>query len=246
MNPKTEHEGRPVRIDSEPVSQMRPVVGEDLTRFVPPASVRAYALEHDEEPPAVDVEELTGIQVAIEIDVDVEEPSGVSHERTRIVPARAVEAYARKQAGTGPTLARATLPTPVGDCSADGGEGDALEQEMFDHIASRQYAVALMLADSILQENPEHKQAKSCRDKCNVLLERQYVKIMGSTKSIPMLRVSPEELRDKALDPRAGFILSLVDGATPVETLLDLSSMPRLEALRLMYELTVERVIEFA
>lgn len=244
MDAKTKHDGAPDGADSEPVSQMRPVIGEELTRFVPPTSVRAYALEHDEELPKRDLEELTDIEVGIEIDVDLEEPSRDSPQRTRIVPPGAVLAYAREQSGTGPTLARATLPSPVSE--PERGEDEKLEQEMFDHIASRQYAVALMLADSILQENPEHRQAKICREKCNVLLEGQYVKIMGSTESIPVLRVSPEELRDKALDPRAGFILSLVDGATSVETLLDLSSMPRLEALRLMYELTVERVIEFA
>ena len=42
---------------------------------------------------------------------------------------------------------------------------------------------------------------------------------------------------------RAGFLLSLVDGISSIEELLDISSMPRLEALRILYGLLDQRVI---
>jgi hypothetical protein len=46
-----------------------------------------------------------------------------------------------------------------------------------------------------------------------------------------------------SLDHRAGFLLSLVDGISTVEEILDMSGMTRLEALRLMYTLTQQNVV---
>jgi DNA-binding IclR family transcriptional regulator len=39
------------------------------------------------------------------------------------------------------------------------------------------------------------------------------------------------------MDHRAGFVLSLVDGVSAVEAILDVCGMPRAEALRILHEL---------
>jgi hypothetical protein len=49
--------------------------------------------------------------------------------------------------------------------------------------------------------------------------------------SVPALAVSIDALRCAQLDHREGFLVSLLDGATNLETLLDLCGMPIREAL---------------
>jgi hypothetical protein len=54
---------------------------------------------------------------------------------------------------------------------------------------------------------------------------------------VPSLAISFSELTSRALDHRRGFLLSLVDGSSSIDTLLDLSGMPEEEALELFAEL---------
>jgi hypothetical protein len=57
------------------------------------------------------------------------------------------------------------------------------------------------------------------------------------------MSIPSEQIRWLSLDHRSGFLLSLIDGTSSVEELLDISGMPRLDALRIMYGLFQERVI---
>ncbi|MGH7435412.1 MAG: hypothetical protein ACRENE_07035 [Polyangiaceae bacterium] len=65
---------------------------------------------------------------------------------------------------------------------------------------------------------------------------------MGSEAAILVPALSPEDLKSYALDNVSGFLISLVDGATSVESLLDMCGLPRLLALRHVRSL-VERGI---
>ena len=58
--------------------------------------------------------------------------------------------------------------------------------------------------------------------------------------------VSPGELQWLALDHRAGFLLSLVDGMSTVDEILDISGMTRLDALRIILDLTERNVVRLA
>ncbi|HXN31330.1 MAG TPA: hypothetical protein VN894_05685 [Polyangiaceae bacterium] len=61
----------------------------------------------------------------------------------------------------------------------------------------------------------------------------------------PIIAMSPDELRCLPLDHRAGFLLSLMDGTTDLETVIDLSVMPRANALRIVRDLFECGVITF-
>jgi hypothetical protein len=63
-------------------------------------------------------------------------------------------------------------------------------------------------------------------------LERECLSSVGSASAILVLAVTPEELKTFALDNVNGFLLSLIDGSTDVQTLLDICGLPRLVALR--------------
>jgi hypothetical protein len=47
------------------------------------------------------------------------------------------------------------------------------------------------------------------------------------------------------LDHRAGFLMSMMDGVTDLETLLEISPMPRAEALRVVRELVDSGIVDF-
>jgi hypothetical protein len=73
--------------------------------------------------------------------------------------------------------------------------------------------------------------------------ESQYIKQLGSLDSIPVLRIPAEKLREMTFDHRAGFLLHVIDGVATLETVLDLSGMPRVEALRILRDLVAQRVV---
>jgi hypothetical protein len=61
----------------------------------------------------------------------------------------------------------------------------------------------------------------------------------------PVVLVSAETLRAAQLDGRAGFLVSLIDGTTTVESLLDLSGMPEQETLALLDDLRSRGIVGF-
>ena len=61
---------------------------------------------------------------------------------------------------------------------------------------------------------------------------------------IPALVAGADHLRAARLDGRAGFILSLIDGATTVESLLDLSGMPIDETLGILEDLSLHGIVK--
>ena len=61
----------------------------------------------------------------------------------------------------------------------------------------------------------------------------------------PSVSISSEELKRLPLGHRAGFLLSRLDGATDLETLVELAAMPRDETLRLLRDLFQRGVVTF-
>jgi hypothetical protein len=70
-----------------------------------------------------------------------------------------------------------------------------------------------------------------------------YSARLGSLDQRVTVAVPSDQIRWLTLDHRAGFLLSLVDGGITVDQILDISGMPRLDALRIMYQLLDQRVI---
>ncbi len=59
----------------------------------------------------------------------------------------------------------------------------------------------------------------------------------------PTLFAAPSEIRSASLAPKEMYFVSLMDGATVVEDLLDMSNVPRHEAFALLRRLLSERII---
>ncbi len=74
-------------------------------------------------------------------------------------------------------------------------------------------------------------------------LERECLSEIGSASSVLVCVHSPEELMRFSLDNVSGFLLSLLDGTTDVEGVLDLCGLPRLLALRHLRELVRRAIV---
>jgi hypothetical protein len=69
---------------------------------------------------------------------------------------------------------------------------------------------------------------------------------IGPLDQVITVMVSPEEVQWLSLDHRAGFLLSLVDGMSTVDEILDISGMTRLDALKILHDLTEQQVVKLA
>jgi hypothetical protein len=63
--------------------------------------------------------------------------------------------------------------------------------------------------------------------------------------SVPRVALLRDELAHLELDHRAGFLLSLVDGVSTVDSILDISGMAEDEAIVTLYELYTRGAILF-
>jgi hypothetical protein len=59
----------------------------------------------------------------------------------------------------------------------------------------------------------------------------------------PIVVVTKADLRGVQLDGRSAFLISLIDGDTSVESLIDLGGMPAEETLSLLEELQLRRIV---
>ena len=103
---------------------------------------------------------------------------------------------------------------------------------------------ALFLLARLLKQMPLHSEANALSNECRAALERDCLSAIGSLAAIPVVVVSPIELKGFGLDHVSGFLLSLMDGVTDVEMLLDICGLPRLLALRHLSGLVARGIVD--
>jgi len=87
---------------------------------------------------------------------------------------------------------------------------------MRDRFALGDYSGALVMAESLLEENPAHTEALEYAESCRTMLTKMYTARIGrSTRAL--VRGAARQLRWLSIDHRAGFVLSLVDGVSSLE-----------------------------
>ncbi|MFO0683564.1 MAG: hypothetical protein U0234_16015 [Sandaracinus sp.] len=121
-----------------------------------------------------------------------------------------------------------------------------LAGEMLDRFALGDFSGALLAAELVLGKDPTHAEAQRCAASCRDRLSAMHLARLGGAQRIPQIAVAGSEVRWLGLDHRAGFILSRVDGRTSIEELVDLSGMPRHEALKLLVELVEAGALSFS
>lgn len=116
-------------------------------------------------------------------------------------------------------------------------------QAMKDRFAMGDFSGALALAEGILRIHPSDMEAQSLATKCREVLHDMYASRIGDMSRVPQVSMSPDQIRWLSLDHRAGFMLSMIDGFSSVDDLLDVSGMQRLDALRILCALLDQKVI---
>jgi hypothetical protein len=117
--------------------------------------------------------------------------------------------------------------------------------EMRERFSLGDYTGALEMSELILADAPDNAQAAECGENCRTVLENMYAARLGPLERIPMVIVPRTQMRWLSMDHRAGFVLSLIDGSSSVEMILDVSGMPKLDALRILHELVQQKIVSF-
>jgi len=117
--------------------------------------------------------------------------------------------------------------------------------EMRERFSLGDYSGALEMAELILAGDPSNLEAAECGENCRSTLLQMYAAKIGSLDRIPTVLVPRTQMRWLSIDHRAGFILSLIDGTSTIEMVLDVAGMPRLDSLRILHELAQRRIVAF-
>ncbi len=117
--------------------------------------------------------------------------------------------------------------------------------EMNERVSLGDYSGALEMAELILTDQPGHPEAAACAERCRSVLESMYSARLGALGRVPIVVVPRTQMQWLSIDHRAGFVLSLVDGASTLEMILDVCGMPRLDALRILSELVERKILAF-
>ena len=115
--------------------------------------------------------------------------------------------------------------------------------EMSDRMSLGDYSGALEIAEQILAADPDDAAARGCIETCKSVLRQMYQTRIGPLDRVPVVMVPRDQLRWLSIDHKAGFILSLVDGVSSLEMIIDVSGMPELDTLRILSELAQQRII---
>jgi hypothetical protein len=119
-------------------------------------------------------------------------------------------------------------------------------RELEDCYAVGDYSRALQIAEQMLARSPDDLAARRYAQNCRDVLTQMFAARIGPLDQIISVMVSPEEVQWLALDHRAGFLLSLVDGQSTVDEILDISGMTRLDALKILHDLAEQQVVKLA
>lgn len=105
------------------------------------------------------------------------------------------------------------------------------------------FSGALELAETRLAANPNDTEAQRYAQDCRRVLIKMQLSRLGSLQQVVELALDASELQWLTIDHRAGFLLSLIDGLSTLEDLLDICGMQRLEALQIFADLVEQKVV---
>jgi hypothetical protein len=139
-----------------------------------------------------------------------------------------------------PPLPESASQIPPARAAAD----DAFAESMLERLAASDYQGALLAADALLEYRPRDQDALDCALMARTELRKLYVARLGSLEAVPHVAMGPDAIFTlKSLDFRAGYLLSRVDGQASIHEIVEGGSLPSLEALGVLSELFLRRVI---
>jgi hypothetical protein len=117
-------------------------------------------------------------------------------------------------------------------------------EEIEARLALDDHTGALELARTRLRADPADAKAARVARRCEETLTEMYEGRIGDFSQRVRVAMAQPELQWLSIDHRAGFMLSRVDGMLTVEELVEISGMPKLDALRTLHDLLTQKVVE--
>jgi hypothetical protein len=117
--------------------------------------------------------------------------------------------------------------------------------EMRERFSLGDYSGALEMSELILAEEADNLDASVCAENCRTVLENMYAARLGPSDRVPVVVVARTQMRWLSMDHRAGFIVSLIDGSSTIDMVLDMSGMPKLDAYRILNDLVEQKIVSF-
>jgi hypothetical protein len=136
-----------------------------------------------------------------------------------------------------------TAVTPVSSLTEDAAiieSAESIGRAMYGSYLQSDFPEALVLAERVLEKQPDHSLAQLVRERCKAMLVERALE----PTSVVRLKSSPEELLSLTLDARSEMVLGQVDGITDAETIAELAGIPRAEALGRLHALVDLGVLE--
>lgn len=96
------------------------------------------------------------------------------------------------------------------------------------------FEAALDLLRSVVETDEFNLELEATVELVRSYLYKVYLESVGDLAVIPSLSEKSADITKFNLPPDAGFLLSMIDGATSIESLISLSGMDAFEALRIV------------
>lgn len=126
---------------------------------------------------------------------------------------------------------------------------DGPPQPLLDDARRMLHAGQAEEALELLSSAPGNRglEAESMIELLRAHLFDHYRRTLGDLAAVPRVKgASAAELQSRNLPPSAGFLLSMVDGMTPLADLISVSGMDRFEALRSICRMREAGILELA
>ncbi|WNG48619.1 hypothetical protein F0U60_34290 [Archangium minus] len=134
-----------------------------------------------------------------------------------------------------PVAARAVTPAPVPVAT--------LLQGVEELLSLGDVSSAMELLRKVEQMAPGHPLLTAARERCVRQQQAALEAKLGDLKRVPMLKLRMAELMKLSLDPRAGFLLSRIDGRLSFEALFSVSGMSRPDTIQVLARLLDQDII---
>ncbi|WNG38196.1 hypothetical protein F0U61_34415 [Archangium violaceum] len=134
-----------------------------------------------------------------------------------------------------PVAARAVTPASVPVAT--------LLQGVEELLSLGDVSSAMELLRKVEQMAPGHPLLTAARERCVRQQQAALEAKLGDLKRVPSLKLRMAELMKLSLDPRAGFLLSRIDGRLSFEALFSVSGMSRPDTIQVLAQLLDQDII---
>jgi len=123
------------------------------------------------------------------------------------------------------------------DLPAVGTDGGTMLGWARDHLATGELERCVRYVQAAVSLEPNDRNVREGAVSVEAEVRDQLAKEGVSFKRVPELAVELHELADLDLDPSEGFILSRIDGSSPLESIVKISPLPEIDALLVIWKL---------